>query len=64
MDYESLFVALLTILLVVAAFILVGWGFSWFWNTFLPLPHMTWWQGWIVVVVLSMIFGGGSRRGE
>ena len=56
---------LLAFLIQMAVFALVGWGFSWFWNTFLPLPHMLWWQGWIVSVVLAFIFGGGAKvKGE
>ena len=61
----ALGILLFAFLIQVMVFALVGWGFSWFWNTFLPLPHMLWWQGWIVAVVLSLIFGGSARpKGE
>ena len=56
---DRLAVLLIAFMLVIIAFSVVGWGFSWFCNTFLPMvPYMTWWQGWISAVVLSIIFGG------
>jgi len=63
MKDKPLSVLWFTFLLVLIFYALVGWGFSWFWNTFLPLPHMLWWQGWITAVVLSFIFGGSSMGG-
>ena len=54
---------LIAFLLMVMAYAFIGWGFSWFCNAFLPIPHMAWWQGWISAVVLSLIFGGSSWGG-
>jgi hypothetical protein len=48
-------------------FVLCGYLFMWLWNALMPqifnLPAITYWQGWGLILLSSILFKGSSHKG-